>query len=124
MIVVDRSAIEDNVAFRSAKEASMRGAKGDNLSDEKPLWEIALAVNGDAEESDLALLPRAKFEELAADSPLHWVGPQESISLAGESFYGQSTWWWLALVVLLMLLLEMSILAWPQISETPLAPVA
>lgn len=97
---------------------------GADALEEKPLWEIAFAVNGSPDESELTPLARTKFEELAADTPLRWVGENESITLAGEAFYGQSTWWWLALVVLALLLVEMSILAWPRLTEIPLAPAA
>lgn len=100
------------------------GEPKDSLTAEKPLWDVSFAVNGQADESELAPFTRDNFEELTADSPLRWVGENESITLAGEAFYGQSTWWWLALCVLGVLLLEMSILAWPRLTETQLAPAA
>jgi hypothetical protein len=112
------------VTVRRAEPASSSGAARQAVDSEKPLWDVSFAVNGEADESELTPFSRDKFEELAADTPLHWVGENESITLAGEAFYGQSTWWWLALCVLGVLLLEMSVLAWPRLTEIPLAPVA
>jgi hypothetical protein len=80
---------------------------------DKPVWDVPLVVNGDAEESDLSPLTRDDFDEVAANANLRWIGPAEEISLAGTAIYGQNGWWWLILLVLLLLLVEMSVLAWP-----------
>lgn len=112
------------VVVRRAEPVASSAAAQPIADTEKPLWDVSFAVNGDADESELAPFARDKFEELTANSPLRWVGENESITLAGEAFYGQSTWWWLALCVLGVLLLEMSLLAWPRLTEIPLAPAA
>ena len=92
---------------------------------EKPVWEIPLVVNGDAEESHLSPLSREKFEERSGNSNLRWVGVGEDISLAGATIQGQNWWWYLVLFVFACLLVEMGILAWPvlrQQGETALTP--
>jgi hypothetical protein len=82
----------------------------------KPVWDVPLVVNGDADESDLAPLAKDKFATFAGAEKVRWVGGEESISLAGTAIRGQSSWWWLALFVFLLLLLEMSVLVWPALS--------
>ncbi len=82
-----------------------------------PLWEVAVAVNGEAAESDLTPLSRASFEERFADSSVGWVGPGEEISLAGAQVRAQNFWMLLAAVVLLFLLVEMVLLALPTASR-------
>ncbi|MBC7852054.1 MAG: BatA domain-containing protein, partial [Pirellulaceae bacterium] len=82
---------------------------------DKPVWEIPLVVNGDAEESRLSPLSREKFEERASGTNLGWVGVGEDISLAGATIQGQNWWWYLVLFVFGCLLLEMGILAWPSV---------
>jgi hypothetical protein len=82
---------------------------------EKPVWEIPLVVNGDAEESHLSPLSREKFEERASGTNLGWVGVGEDISLAGPTKSGEKTWWYLVFFVFGCLLVEMGILAWPSV---------
>lgn len=82
---------------------------------DKPVWEIPLVVNGDAEESRLATMSREKVEELATGTTLRWIGAGEDISLAGATNRGQNIWWWLVLLVFVSLLVEMGILAWPML---------
>jgi hypothetical protein len=83
---------------------------------DKPLWEVPLAVGGDAEESDLAPLAPAKVEELTQTANLRFVAQGDEISLAGATIRGQNFWWWLALAaVLACLMAEMAILAWPNL---------
>lgn len=84
---------------------------------EKAVWDIPLTVNGDGQESELVPLTREKFDEVAAGSPLRWIGPGEDISLAGAAIRGQSTWWWLVLAVFAALLVEMLVLALPIIRQ-------
>lgn len=74
-------------------------------------WELLLAVNGEAAESDLQSLTREEFEQRVALTNLQWVGPGEQISLAGSQVRGQHSWWWLILVVLGLLILEVLVLA-------------
>jgi hypothetical protein len=85
------------------------------VASEKPVWEIPLVVNGDADESRLSPLSREKFEERASGTNLRWVGVGEDISLAGSTIRGQNWWWFLVLFVFSCLLVEMGILAWPSV---------
>jgi hypothetical protein len=78
-----------------------------------PLWQVAVAVNGEAAESDLAPFERASFEERFADAPVAWVGAGEEISLAGAQVRAQNFWMLLAGIVLVFLLVEMALLALP-----------
>ncbi len=87
---------------------------------DKPVWEIPLVVNGDAEESLLSPLSREKFEERASGTNLGWVGVGEDISLAGPTKSGEKTWWYLVFFVFACLLVEMGILAWPSLVPSPL----
>jgi hypothetical protein len=79
------------------------------------LWEVPLAIAGEADESDLTTLPREDREAFAASGQLRWIGPADEIGLAGTAIHAQTSWWWLALLVLALLLGEMAILAWPTI---------
>jgi hypothetical protein len=83
------------------------------LAADKPVWDVPLVVNGEAEESDLTPIHRQQFDQAAGQANLRWVGPGEEISLAGTAIRGQASWWWLVLLVLVLLLMEMTILAWP-----------
>lgn len=87
------------------------GSKSDAAA--TPTLEVTLAVNGTAEESDLSRVSRERFDTLAADSPLHWVGRGEEISLAGSQVRGQDSWWYMVALVLVILLVEIALLAWP-----------
>jgi hypothetical protein len=79
------------------------------------VWDLAFAVNGDGDESNLATLSRDAFEERAGESEIRWVSAGESISLAGAQISGQDSWKWMILLVLLILLAEIAILAWPTV---------
>lgn len=81
------------------------------------LWEIPLAVNGPADESNIKVLDEDQLRTRLKDVDFRWVNRTDQISLQGAQVTGQSLWWWLALVVLLGLLAEMTILAWPTISQ-------
>lgn len=86
---------------------------GAAVGDDK-LWELALAVNGPADESQLKSLSPTAFAERAGDRTLRWIDRNESISLAGATTYGQDWWRWLMAAVLALLLIELAILAWTQ----------
>jgi hypothetical protein len=79
------------------------------------LWEVPLAIGGEADESDLTPLRREDREAIAASGQLRWIGPADEIGLTGTAIHAQTSWWWLALLVLTVLLGEMAILAWPSI---------
>jgi hypothetical protein len=97
------------------------GVEGPQATEEKPVWEVPIVVNGEASESELQPLSREKFEELAAGTSLRWVEPGEDISLAGAAIRGQTSWWYLALAVLILLLAEMLVLAWPAFRPAAVA---
>lgn len=87
------------------------------------LWDIPLAVNGPADESQLDVLDRDGLAERMGQSPYRWVDRQETISLAGSPIHGRDLWKWLMLSVLLGLVVELAILARPchrwDISDAP-----
>jgi hypothetical protein len=70
-------------------------------------WELPLAVNGDADESELQPLSRDQFDARVGNAAVRWVGPNEEISLAGTQVSGQGSWWWLIATVLGLLLVEL-----------------
>lgn len=94
-------------------------AETPQTTDEKPVWEVPVVVNGDAAESELQPLTRAEFEQKTEGTTLRWVEASEEVSLAGAAIRGQTTWWYLALAVLLLLLAEMMVLAWPSLRPQP-----
>ncbi len=99
---------------RDPNADAVRGSE-DTAAAEKPVWEVPIVVNGEADESELQPLTREKFEELTAGTTLRWVEPGEDISLAGAAIRGQTSWWYLALAVLILLLAEMVVLSWPAL---------
>jgi hypothetical protein len=93
-------------------------------ADPQQLWEIPLAVNGPAAESDLTAISREEFAGRTQGANVRWVGGDETISLAGSQLRGQDCWWWLIVTVLGLLLIELAALAWirgrrrtPSLSE-------
>jgi hypothetical protein len=90
--------------------AALRTEADGRVAADETVWEIPLAVNGDGGESDLQSLTREQFERRVRMANARWVGPRESISLAGVQIRGQDSWWWLILTVLVLLLLELAIL--------------
>lgn len=110
-------------AYRTSESA-------DDKQTEETVWRVPLAVNaydavpGAPSESELTPLSKTDFDQRAADSPLRWVGPDESISLAGTQVRGQNSWVYLVAAVLLLLLAELLILAWPQMKPAAAANAA
>lgn len=95
----------------------------DAKSTTEQAWKLSFTVNGEGAESDLAPLTRERFDERAAESEVRWVGPGDSISLAGARISGQNSWKWLVLLVLVFLLAEIALLAWPA-AKAKLQPTA
>lgn len=92
---------------------SARGTPQNGL--ETKLWEVPLAVNGLAEESQLL-----SNEELALRQDRGQAKPIETtqataIGLQRTSLSGEDLWKWVMLAVLACLLLELIILAWPTL---------
>lgn len=77
------------------------------------LWEVALAVNGPADESDLRMLGEKELEQRMGQAEYRWVAQGQSISITGSQIHGQDLWKWGMLAVLGCLGLELVILAWP-----------
>jgi hypothetical protein len=101
--------------YRVAAHRSQPVSLDSSQGADKPLWEVPLAVGGDAEESNLAPLAPQKVDELSQTANLRFVAQGDEISLAGATIRGQNFWWWLALAaVLVCLITEMAILAWPH----------
>jgi len=91
-------------------------AQNDTADDDRSkLWEMPLAVNGSPSESELTLLTKRQFDERNVGNVLRWVGPSESISLAGVQIRGQNWWMYLIVAVLVCLFAELAILAWPAL---------
>jgi hypothetical protein len=80
---------------------------------ESQLWEVPLAVNGPAEESDLRG-PGAASKPGAAENL--WVADR-SENAQEASTAGQNLWKWLMLAALVCLLLELAILAAPMLGK-------
>ncbi len=77
------------------------------------LWEVPLAVNGPAHESELSVLDSAGLAERMGQTPYRWVESGQTIQLAGAPIRGGDLWKWLLLAVLLCLLVELAILVRP-----------
>ena len=102
--------------YRVAAYRSQPVSLDSSAAADKPLWEVPLAIGGDAEESNLAPLAPAKVDELSQTANLRFVAQGDEISLAGATIRGQNFWWWLALAaVLVCLVAEMAILALPNL---------
>ncbi len=78
-----------------------------------------LAVNGSAEESQLAPIDRQKLIDSASStSKFRWIAPGEAVSIEGAAVRGQNLWWWLVATVAACLIVEMTALAWPGLSAS------
>ena len=74
--VTIRNASQRGIYRVTARPAATPGA---GSVDEK-LWEIPLAVSGPQEESQLAALDQAAWQERVGDAPFRWTSPGESRS--------------------------------------------
>jgi len=92
-----------------------------NVANDPPVWAAPLAVNGSAEESNLAPLTHDEFNKLTEAGGSHWVGAGEAIDLSGAIIRGQNTWWWLVLCVVGLLVLEFLILSGSVFHAVPAA---
>ncbi len=86
------------------------------VTDPAPEWELAVTVNGPANESDLRPLTDAQQAELADHPQLAVVADGQPISLAGAQTRGQDSWWWLIVAVLVVLGVELVVLALPVLA--------
>ena len=65
-------------------------------------------------ESDLRTIEAAEFQRRMAGLPWSWVGPSETISIAGGNVRGSHSWWYFAVIALAALLGEMLVVQWAQ----------
>lgn len=80
---------------------------------EAKLWEMPLAVNGPAEESDLTPLAESEIRDRAGNFPLVLRTADESFSGSPTAVLREDYWRWLIGAVLVGLLVEGILLAWP-----------
>lgn len=74
------------------------------------LWQVDLAVNGPADESDLQAIGEVELRQRLGDAGARWVARGEPIRLEGAAVRGQEFWKWLMAAALLGLLLELAVL--------------
>jgi len=87
----------------------------------KNAWTMALAVNGPAEESELACLTKADIPDLIGTTRVAWVEGAEKISLAGKTYFGHNFWWVLMILTLACIVLEMVLLTNWHLASLPRA---
>jgi len=94
-----------------------RGPQASQEGLEAKLWEIPLAVNGPADESQLLSATEAQLRQRSGS-----VRSLESVQagaagLRRAQLYGTDLWRWVMFGVLACLLLELLLLAWPSVRE-------
>ena len=82
-------------------------------------WSMALAVNGPADESELACSGRNDIPDKIGKTSITWIGSEAKISLAGKSYIGHDFWWILMLLTLGCVLLEMVLLTGWRLAGLP-----
>jgi hypothetical protein len=75
------------------------------------LWQVDLAVNGPADESDLQAIGEVEFQKRLGDAGVRWVAQGEPIRLEGAAVRGQEFWKWLMAAALAGLILELAVLS-------------
>jgi hypothetical protein len=78
------------------------------------LWQVDLAVNGPADESDLQTIGEVELQKRLGDAGVRWVAQGEPICLEGAAVRGQEFWKWLMAAALAGLILELAILSRSQ----------
>ncbi len=76
-------------------------------------WQVQLAVNGPAYESDLTSLDELDLAERLAG--FRWTATGQTITLAAAPLEGRDVWKWLIIAVLAGLLGELLFVAWPSL---------
>ncbi|HTI51615.1 MAG TPA: hypothetical protein VL475_11710, partial [Planctomycetaceae bacterium] len=102
---LDRRGLYRLIAERAADPASPEKA------DRQQLWQLPLAANGPARESDLAVIDEAAMRERIGEATVAWVPAGEPIRLEGAQAHGQDLWRWLLWGSLVALLAEMACLS-------------
>ncbi len=109
-----------NLPLRGIYRVVARGTKDmAQVAPDAKLWEIPLAVNGPAEESDLRALDETALTERMGHGNYRWVGQGQSIQMTAAPQEGHDLWQGLLILVLGVLLLEMAILALPALRTRP-----
>lgn len=76
-------------------------------------WQVRLAVNGPAYESDLTPLAEQNLAERLAG--FRWTATGQAITLAAAPLEGRDVWKWLIVAVIAGLLGELLFVAWPSL---------
>ncbi|MBS0263391.1 MAG: hypothetical protein JSS02_15725, partial [Planctomycetes bacterium] len=101
------------VAHHPAETSSTVGSDRGSRATER-IWQVELAVNGPADESDLTALGEVELRKRLGDSTVRWVARGEPIRLEGAAVSGQDFWKYLLAGTLVALLLELTVLARSQ----------
>ena len=82
-------------------------------------WSMALAVNGPADESELACSSKNDIPDKIGNTSITWIDGETKVSLAGKSYIGHNFWWVLMLLTLGCVLLEMVLLTGWRLAGLP-----
>ncbi|UUO05427.1 BatA domain-containing protein [Blastopirellula sp. J2-11] len=94
-------------------KVSERQLSSDPTLSPEPPQTLILAVQPQADESQIDRLTREDFEARELGEKLKWIAPGEVISLAGAQIRGQDWWKYLIALALGCLLIEMLLIARP-----------
>jgi hypothetical protein len=90
------------------------GAQTDRPSRAAAEWQLSIAADGPARESQPQVLDAASFATVSEKTEgFRWVGPEQPINVDGARVTGQGAWWWLLCGSLACLLGEGVVLAAP-----------
>ena len=90
------------------------GAQTDRPSRAAAEWQVSIAADGPARESQPQVLDAASFASRSEKTEgFRWVGPEQPINVDGARVTGQGAWWWLLCGALACLLGEGVVLAAP-----------
>jgi len=109
-----------SVQQRGFYRIQRKGPAGQSPAElKKDAWTIMLAVNGPAEESELASRTEASFPARIGQANISWVEADEKISLVGKTYIGHDFWKVLMLLAMACVLLEMVLLAGWRLASLP-----
>ena len=90
------------------------GAETDRPRRAAAEWQLSIAADGPARESQPQVLDATSFASRSKKTEgFRWVGPEQPISVDGARVTGQGAWWWLLCGALACLLGEGVVLAAP-----------
>ena len=98
--------------YRIRRERSQAAQEAGRKDDS---WEMLLAVNGPAAESELSAMDEDGLRERMGRTELRWIGPEEDIRVEGVALIGHNYWKYLMVLALACLLVEMLFLAAPRL---------